>query len=487
MSSPSTTTNSTVTAVISTASTKSEAGVFQISEELKEISTNTATAVIETATEEMNPSGENSDQIESTGENFGNLAATTDETEISCEIVTSLTKNVVIALVPQKYQDITASVTNLGFGLANAYLLPVISDAFGVAINPLKLIDMNSLALTQIKNKLESMDKKLDTLLNTEMEVAIDYMDRGLSNLAKIEKANQADVKAKATDAAIEAFSHANMNAITGYKKVSTFKHKVLCKSVIIFSSIMKTLYDESTKTFLTFQTANEELKSLIAENVYDEVKKLIDQDFSTIKIPRLTWDKKGKKEEYQNTLDSLLKPCLPLMWYYIDLFQGYNNFLEENEELLKFIPAGLEDAAKIVMKNGNFFQIWKEIEDGGKDFYLNSDTCLPCQSCPTKGDCSTIEVILDGDVKKEFDFLSGKYKKKTNLYNGKCIWAQIANRKISVYYCDLEYWGFCPGQIRTVQYVPCPTVANIFEYYQEGTGEWKPAPINSVIIKCAE
>ena len=192
MSSPSTTTNSTVTAVIGAASTKSDAGVFQISEELKEISTNTATAVIETATEEINPSGENSDQIESTGENFGKLAATTGETEISCEIVTSLTQNVVIALVPLKYQDITASVTNLGFGLANAYLLPVISDAFGVAINPLKLIDMNSLALTQIKNKLESMDKKLDTLLNKEMEVAIDYMDRGLRNLAKIEKANQA-------------------------------------------------------------------------------------------------------------------------------------------------------------------------------------------------------------------------------------------------------------------------------------------------------
>ena len=47
----------------------------------------------------------------------------------------------------------------------------------------------------------------------------------------------------------------------------------------------MKALYDESTKTFLTFQTANEELKSYIAETIHDEVKQLIDQDFSTIKI----------------------------------------------------------------------------------------------------------------------------------------------------------------------------------------------------------
>ena len=193
------------------------------------------------------------------------------------------------------------------------------------------------------------------------------------------------------------------MNALTGYKTVSTFKHKVLCKSVIIYSSIMKTLYDESTKTFLTFQTANEELKSYIAENVYDEVKRLIDQDFSTIKIPRLTWDKKGKKEENQNTLDSLLKPCLPLMWYYIDVFQDYNNFNDENEELMKFIPAGQDDAAKIVMENGKFFQIWKDLslqmyadEYHDHRVLLQTDIGLPCLSCPTKGDCSTIEVILE-------------------------------------------------------------------------------------------
>merc|ERR1712062_728926 len=137
-----------------------------------------------------------------------------------------------------------------------------------------------------------------------------------------------------------------NMNATTGYKKVSTFKHKVLCKSVITCSSIMKALYDKSTNTFLTFQTANEELKSYIAQTIHDEVKQLIDQDFSTIKIPRLTWDKKaflkGKKEENQNTLDSLLKPCLPLMWYYIDVFQDYNNFTyhahTDNDKLDEFL-----------------------------------------------------------------------------------------------------------------------------------------------------
>merc|ERR1712038_746444 len=202
-----------------------------------------------------------------------------------------------------------------------------------------------------------------------------------------------------------------------------------------------------------------------------DEVKQLIDQDFSTIKIPRLTWDKKGKKEENQNTLDSLLKPCLPLMWYYIDVFQDYNNFNEENEELMKFIPDGQDDAAKIVMENGKFFQIWKEKMDGDK-YHYQTDIGLPCLSCPTKGDCSTIEVILDGDVKKEFDFFGGKYKKTADLCDGKCTWDQIADcSSNSLRYSDsLNVWVFksiyiANGYIRTVQDVPCPTVANIFEY----------------------
>merc|ERR1712062_821493 len=269
-------------------------------------------------------------------------------------------------------------------------------------------------------------------------------------------------------------------NATTGYEKVSTFKHKVLCKSVIICSSIMITLYDRSTNTFLTFQTANEELKSYIAENVYDEVKQLIDQDFNTIKIPRLTWDKKGKKEENQNTLDSLLKPCLPLMWYYIDVFQDYKNISYNNEhtdidkldEFLNFIPDGQDDAAKIVMENGKFFQIWKEKTYGDR---YQLQRIFPCLSCPTKGDCSTIEVILDGDVKKECGFLGGKYKKTTYLFNGKCVWAQIPDgvNVLRRPYEDENVWELrhnsVYGYIRTVQDVPCPTVANIFEYDPQG------------------
>ena len=181
------------------------------------------------------------------------------------------------------------------------------------------------------------------------------------------------------------------------YVKVSTFKEKVFCKSLSIFAYIMKTLYQEEHKTFLTLQTANEDIKKEIADWVYFEVGKVIDE-FNAIKIPRMTWDKKGKKEENQNTLDSLLKSCLPLMWNYVDIFQGDYT----NEELLKFIPEGEEDASKIVFKNGQTCDVWK-----------SNDQIFPCISC-LKGDCSTIEVILDGDVKKEFGRYAGKYIYKT-------------------------------------------------------------------------
>ena len=71
--------------------------------------------------------------------------------------------------------------------MANAYVLPSLSTAIGISINPISAVDMNALALAQIKNKLENMDKKLDTLLTTEMKVAISNMDDGLFNLEIIE------------------------------------------------------------------------------------------------------------------------------------------------------------------------------------------------------------------------------------------------------------------------------------------------------------
>ena len=131
------------------------------------------------------------------------------EIDLCGEVVSTLTENVIIALVPQQYQDLTASITNLGFSLANAYLLPSLSTAIGVTINPMSAIDMNALALAQIKNKLENMDKKLDKLLTSEMQLAINKCDKGLFLLNKLDKKNHGpDVNKRATMEAIEEFRY---------------------------------------------------------------------------------------------------------------------------------------------------------------------------------------------------------------------------------------------------------------------------------------
>ena len=130
-----------------------------------------------------------------------------DEIDISGDIVTALTESTIIALVPTQYQGFTASVTNLGFALANAYLLPSLSTAIGISINPISAVDMNALALAQIKNKLENMDKKLDTLLTSEMQLAIIKCDKGLFQLNKLGKENNGpDMKKRAAKEAIEEF-----------------------------------------------------------------------------------------------------------------------------------------------------------------------------------------------------------------------------------------------------------------------------------------
>ena len=134
------------------------------------------------------------------------------EIDLCGEVVSTLTENVIIALVPQQYQDLTASITNLGFSLANAYLLPSLSTAIGVTINPMSAIDMNALALAQIKNKLENMDKKLDTILTSEMKLAIIKCDKGLFQLNKLDKKNYGpDVNIRAAKEAIEEFRYSNI------------------------------------------------------------------------------------------------------------------------------------------------------------------------------------------------------------------------------------------------------------------------------------
>merc|ERR1712062_378207 len=404
---------------------------------------NTATtAVIDAASKQNFTPGENSGKI-----------------DLSGEIVSAFTQSAIIALVPQEYQDLTASITNLGFSLANAYLLPSLSTAMGITINPMSAIDMNALALAQIINKLGNMDKKLDTILTSEMKLAIIKCDKGLFQLNKLDKKNYGpDVNKRAAKEAIEEFRKMYDNSEMAYVKVSTFKEKVFCKSLSIFAYIMKTLYQEEHKTFLTLQTANEDIKKDIADWVYFEVGKVIDE-FNAIKIPRMTWDKKGKKEENQNTLDSLLKPCLPLMWNYIDVFKGDSM----DEELLKFIPDGQEDAAKIVLENGQTLDVWKT-DDQIRNL---GPVCISC----AKGGCRTIEVIIDGDMEKNINWMfkySGKYQKVTSLYNGKCQWAGPAK----IYYDnDKNVWkiGYDYGyrdSLRTVQDVPCPSVANEFGYY---------------------
>ena len=157
--------------------------------------TSTATALLNAASKQEFTPGEKSGEI-----------------EISGEIVTGLTESMIISLIPTKYQDFTASITNLGFSLANAYLLPSLSTAIGISINPMSAVDINALALAQIKNKLENMDKKLDTILTSEMKLAIIKCDKGLFQLNKLDKKNYGlDVNKRAAEEAIEEFRYSNI------------------------------------------------------------------------------------------------------------------------------------------------------------------------------------------------------------------------------------------------------------------------------------
>ena len=99
-------------------------------------------------------------------------------------------------------------------------------------------------------------------------------------------------------------------------------------------------------------------MKASIAQYVFHEITASIeDYKVANSQIGGYFTSKRKSnlaKDKNQNLLDSLLKYGLPLMWHYKELFCHEP---KDSKELLQFIPEGEEDAAEILMANGQWIK----------------------------------------------------------------------------------------------------------------------------------
>jgi len=109
----------------------------------------------------------------------------------------------------------------------------------------------------------------------------------------------------------------------------------------------------------------SESKKRIIANGVFHDVNSAI-QELNCINTPlskTLLGKSKSHEQKNQDVLDSLLKSCLPVIWNYQDVFLTSNI-----DDIINYIPEGVNDASTVYLKNGAQIIVWKE-KIGSKKF----------------------------------------------------------------------------------------------------------------------
>jgi len=143
---------------------------------------------------------------------------------------------------------------------------------------------------------------------------------------------------------AYEEFKEVLSLAEKAYPKVESFKDKIFCKQLGIFSRVMSSTYDVETRKFVPLYILSPDKKHAIAKSVFHDVEVSL-QDFKSIEVP---WSKavlgKTKKHEQKNQdiLDTLLKSSLSVFWSYQELFIGLdqNNLINFSLKALMMLQS---------------------------------------------------------------------------------------------------------------------------------------------------
>ena len=142
-----------------------------------------------------------------------------------------------LMLVPEKYQTLTASVSNVVICLANTYILESLSVVLGVAINPISGINTTALALASIKKNIKELQKEVDKLMHADYKTAFKKYDNALSFMTNPETHRYA----------FREFEKVKDLAERAYSQVNEFDKKILCKKLALFGHLMMLMYQKGS------------------------------------------------------------------------------------------------------------------------------------------------------------------------------------------------------------------------------------------------
>ena len=247
----------------------------------------------------------------------------------------------ILKLVPQEAQILTSYV-------ANKALFWLVTDVLEIAAGVSLKWDPTSITLAQIKKQLVDLQKDMNVLLDADFQTAFKRLEYAAIALKHENYESVFSELEKVLDYSVRAFT-----------QVKTFRKRVFCKKMTIYSMRMIQCYNMEKKEFEDLNSLPIKKQKELAEKVISDVDVIIDE-FQNMKEPNF-WQRKvnnaKKKTEEHYVLDRLLKAALPIIWHHHEVFKIKGC---EDKDMLKYVPNCEEDSAEILLEGKWPIKVWK-------------------------------------------------------------------------------------------------------------------------------
>ena len=274
--------------------------------------------------------------------------------------------------------------------VASLFVLEVAEHVFNLG-KGVSSFSITGFQLTKLKHELETINKKIDILLNEPLKMAIQKFENALKLIEcrMFKKANE-DLE-KVIDSAEKAlrFMEAKRN---NEKRIplEVFKECMNAQKMILFSKILINSYDDKKNTYLPYFAMPENESNYLESETQDIADKSMKM-MRHLNVMERTWILTKsvniqRKDEAQDCLDKILKGAYPYIsrrnkWTQVGTEIDPDAETQWITVMPRYVPVGIEDKVKLVIgvvtKDGDprgfvCIHIWREdlciyVEHGDK------------------------------------------------------------------------------------------------------------------------
>ena len=230
--------------------------------------------------------------------------------------------------------------------------LRVLTDVFGFQANPNEFNNANSFNVPlsktfgDIEKQIDAMCQKVcDKKLRTVLETVQGFVKEAISDLEDSMRYPMA----------YKSFDMASRKIKEILPELRSFEDQVLIHKLVIFTDYMSQSYDQKKGSFIPFRSLSNAEKETFSTNVFERVHNILNA-FDALKLPsRAVLMEKGKESDLKkhDLMQDVLKFNLPIIWHH------KLKDLKEND-IMRFIPEGVENHSEIVLEHNNAISIWK-------------------------------------------------------------------------------------------------------------------------------